>query len=107
MTTKKLSTPELRVRVSYFCQIRGSWTRVQFAQQAVISGLRFQLGNFAVGVVDVAEDDRACGTRLLAGGLDFRIVDLAIFAFGVDAALVDALDAVRTFFHDAAAAHAD
>src|SRR5580658_6460944 len=106
------SSLQLGVRVSHFRQICCSRARVQFAQQAVVSGLRLPLRNVAVRVVDVAEDDCARGARLLAGGLQL-FADMNVFAFahaggfGVNAALVDALDAVRTLFHDAAAAHAD
>src|SRR5208282_5210964 len=54
---------------------------------------------------DIAENDRVSWAGLLAGGLQFAILNFAIFALGIDAVLGDALHAISTFFHDAAAAH--
>src|ERR1700730_2703348 len=59
----------------------------------------------AVGIVDIAEGDCVRWTRLLARGLQFAVLDLAILALRVDPMLGDALHTIGTFFHDAAAAH--
>src|SRR5262249_13916346 len=63
--------------------------------------------NPAVGVVDVAENDRLGRAGLLARGLQRAIVNFLFGSLGIDAALVDALHTVRALLHDAAAAHAD
>ncbi len=102
---------QLRVRITYFCQIRSPRARVQFAQQTVIARLRLQLRNLAIRIIDVPEDNGSRRTRLLAGGLQFvrvrGVIDLPVFPFRVHAALVDALHTVGALLHHAAAAHAD
>ena len=49
---------DLRVRVAHRRQISRPRPRIQICQQAVIRCLRFHLRHPAVGIVDVAEDDR-------------------------------------------------
>src|SRR5579871_235392 len=101
---------ELGIGVADLGQVRRPGPRVQVRQQLVIAVLRFPLGDPAVGIVDVAENDGARRARLLAGRLQLAfvpaLVDLAPLALGVDAPLVDALDAVRALLHHPAAAHA-
>src|SRR5579862_3292451 len=96
---------QFRIRVPNVGQVRGAGPRVQIAQQAVVPRLRFQFRNPAVGIINVAENNRIRRTRLLARGLQFAVLNLALFALGINAMLVDALYAVSTLFHDAAAAH--
>src|SRR5215469_6817123 len=54
----QLLASQLRIRIFYFCQVGGARPGVQFPEQAVISGLRLPPGNGAVGIVNVAENDR-------------------------------------------------
>ena len=98
---------DLRIRIAQGRQIRGARPRVEVGQQCVIPFIGFQLGHAAVLVVDIAEDDRLGRASGLAGGLDLAIADLAVLLLGIDFGGVDALHAVRAFFHDAAAAHRD
>ncbi len=73
----------------------------------VVALVGLELGNAAVGIVDVAEDDRLGGAGRLAGGLDVAVAHLAVFLLGVDLGVVDALHAVGALLHDAAAADRD
>src|SRR5208283_3533948 len=68
--------------------------------------LGLDLRHAAVLIVQVAEDDGARRAGLLARGDYFTITQLAIFLFGIHAALSDALEAVSTLLHHAAAANA-
>ena len=65
------------------------------------------LGDLAVGIVQVAEDDRLRRARRLAGGHDFAVADRPVLLLGLDARGVDALHAVRALLHHAAAADRD
>src|SRR5580700_6155599 len=58
-------------------------------------------------VVDITELQRICRASTLACRDDFAVAHAAIFFFGSDLRGVDALHAVGTFFHHAAAAHGD
>src|SRR5438309_1994380 len=97
--------------VTNFGKVGSTGTRVQIRQQPVVAILRFPFRDLAVRVIDVAKRDGARRAGLLAGGLQLAsvlaLIDLAIFALSINAALVDALYAVGAFLHDAAAAHAD
>src|SRR5271170_8101228 len=73
----------------------------------VVARLRFPFGDAAVGIIDIAEDNRLRGARTLAGGDDFAVAYFAILFFARDFRRVDALHAVGAFFHDSAAAHGD
>src|SRR5579862_8177369 len=97
----------LRIGIPYARQIRGPRARIQFLEQAVIARLRLELRNAARLVVDVAEDDRFRGARLLARGDDFAVVHGTILFFGLNLRRVDALHAVGALFHHAAAADGD
>src|SRR5208337_1016610 len=80
---------------------------IQFTEQRVIALLRFQLGNTAVRIVGVAENNSFGGAGRFASGHDFAVADRAALLFRFDAPVVDALHAVGALFHDAAAAHGD
>src|SRR5580658_10841797 len=73
----------------------------------IVARLRFPFGDAAVGIIDIAEDDRFRGASALAGGDDFAVAHFAVLFFARDFRRVDALHAVGAFFHDAAAAYGD
>ena len=77
------------------------------ASKSVVQRLCFQLGDAAIRIVDIAEDNRLGRTGLLASGHDLAVAHLAIFFFRADLRLIDALHAVGAFFHNAAGAHRD
>src|SRR4030095_560982 len=81
--------------------------RLEVREEAVVAHARLHLGDAALGIVLVAEDDRFRGTRGLAGGLDLPVLDLPALVARVGARAVDALHAVRALLHDPAAAHRD
>src|SRR5205807_10291019 len=62
-----------------------------------------QLGDPALRIIDVAEDDGVRRARLLAGRADLAVANAALLLFGLDLRGVDALHAVRALLHDAAA----
>src|SRR5580700_9120937 len=97
----------LRIRIAHRCQVRGARPRVQLTENRVIALLRLQLGDAAVRVVGVAENDGLGRARRLARGHDFAVGNRAVLLFGLDARVVYTLHAVRALFHDAAAAHSD
>src|SRR5262249_48344358 len=88
-------------------QVGGPGPGVQVGEQAVIQGLALPRDDPAVGVVEVAEDDRRGGTGCLAGGQDLAVADPAILFLRVDPGPVDPLDAVGAFLHDAPRADGD
>src|ERR1700690_4422246 len=104
---------QFRVGVANLSQIGGARPGIQVGQQPVIEIQRLELRHPAVGIVDVAKDNRIGRAGLLAGRLQGSVfnLELAIFAhrrrFGVNAMLGNALHAIRALFHDAAAAHGD
>ena len=63
--------------------------------------------NFAIRVIQVAENHRRGRARLHAGGIEFAIFQLALFAFRLDLRGANALHAKGAFFHDADTAHGD
>src|SRR5947199_3393245 len=101
------ATGHLGVGVAHRGQVGRARTRVQLREEDVVAGLGLEPGHPALGVVDVSEDDRLARARLLASGLDLAVADRPPLVAGVDAHPLDALDAVRAFLHDAAAAHRD
>src|SRR5262249_46403717 len=71
------------------------------------SGIALQLRYPASRVVNVSKDDRVRWARLLAGGLQFTVLNLCVSAFRVDAMLINALHAVSALLHHAPAAYGD
>src|SRR6266853_270355 len=98
---------DLRVRIAQPRLIGSPGPRVQLFEQAVIQIFLRQHGNAALWIIDVPENNRFRRARLLARRDDFTVAYTAIFFFGFDFHRIDSLHAVRTFFHDATAAHAD
>src|SRR5678815_2707282 len=88
-------------------QIGRARARVQFAEQTIVPRLRFQSRNATPWITDVAEHDRIGRARGLACRNDVAVANPASFLLGRDAGAIDALNAVRALFHDAAAAHGD
>src|SRR5262245_8796867 len=68
---------ELRVGVLHVAEVAGARPRAELGQEAVVARLLLGLADAAAGVVDVAEHDRLGRARLLAGGLDLAVADLA------------------------------
>src|SRR5205807_1120756 len=73
----------------------------------IVQRLRLQLRNFALGVMDVAEDDSAGWTRGLTRSYHVAVAHRAILKLRGDLTGPDALHAIGALLHDAAAAHAD
>src|SRR5437870_4571302 len=100
------SACQLGVGVANLSQVRGPGPCVQVREQAVVARLRLQFRNPAIGIINAAEDDCVGRTGLLASRLQLAVLNLPVFALGIDPVLVDALHAIRAFLHDAPAAHA-
>src|SRR2546428_2576487 len=66
-----------------------------------------QARNFAIGIIQVAEDHGLGRAGLNAGGIEPAILEVAFFALGLNLRGADALHAEGAFFHDAHAAHGD
>src|SRR5438094_4639488 len=98
---------DFRIWVAQLRQIRGARTGIQVCQQAKIARLGLEFGHPAVRIIDVAENNCLRGARLLASRENFAVAYLAVLLFRFDLHRIDPLDAVSTFFHDAAAAHGD
>src|SRR6478609_9208474 len=87
------------IRVAQLAQIGGARTDVEVAEDRVVALRGFELGNGALRVLDVTEDDAVNGADLLAGGLDRAVGDEHV-ARGAglpllgDLALLHALDAI-------------
>ena len=96
-----------RIRILHGREIRRARPRVEIFEHRVVARARLELGDAAVGIVDVAEDDRLGRAHRLAGRHDFAVANVAIFALRLDARGVDALHAVGALLHDAAAADGD
>src|ERR1700723_1082063 len=73
----------------------------------IVARLRFPFGDAAVRVIDIAENDRLRRASALAGCDDFAVAHFAVLLFGSNFCGIDALHAVRAFFHHAAAAYGD
>src|SRR5712692_696785 len=63
------------VRIAHLSDVRGARTRVQLSQQRIIARLRLEFGDAAIGIINVAENNRFRGARLLASGEDFSITN--------------------------------
>ena len=63
--------------------------------------------DFAIGIVQIAEDQGLGRAGLRAGGIEFAVLQLALFRFGLNLGRLDALHAERALLHDADAAHGD
>src|SRR5207247_1171119 len=98
---------ERRVRIADNGLVRGTRTRVQLAEQRVVARAGSCARNGADRIIQVAEDDGAGRARGLAGGNHLAVGDRTILTLGLDARGADALDAVRTLLHHAAAADRD
>ena len=96
-----------RQRISYLGDIHGSRSGIQLrVEQPVGARQGLQFRHAAVRVVQVAEHNGLGRTALLAGGLNFAVVEGAVaFALRRDPRVFDPLDAVGAFFHDAAHPH--
>src|SRR3954462_3075455 len=95
---------DLRVGVANLGQVGRSRPRVQIFEQPVIALELLHLRDARFRIVEIAEDDRVGRAGRGAGGDHFTVLDAAVLALGVDARVVDALDAVGALLHHAAAA---
>src|ERR1700749_1966789 len=86
--------PDFWIRISQPRQIGGPRMGVQFLQQGVIASLLLAGRNFAVKIVQIAEDNRLGRTCLLAGGDDFSVAERAVLLFRINLGGIDALDAI-------------
>src|SRR5262249_54497919 len=75
--------------------------RADVLEQLLAPARRPELRDLALGIVEVAEDDRRRGTGLRARRLQFAVLELALAGFGVDLGGLDPLHAERAFLHDA------
>src|SRR5947209_11499382 len=75
---KTSTSLDLGIRVPQTRQISSARPRVQLFQETVVSLLHFQSGHLAIGIVDIAKNDRLRGTGLRAGRYDLAIFDPAI-----------------------------
>src|SRR5437764_15396440 len=82
---------QIRRRIAQPRQIRGPRPRVQFLQQTVVAPLGLQFRYSAIGIVQIAEDDRFGRTHLLARGYDLSVLDCAVLLFGLDLHCIDPL----------------
>src|SRR5439155_3900526 len=80
-------------------------TRIQFFQDPVVQLLRFHFRYAAIGVVEVAENNRFGRTGLLARRQNLAVAHLPAFFLRVDLGFVNTLHAVSTLLHDTARAH--
>src|SRR5690606_20309066 len=95
----------LRVEVADLAEVARTRVRPELREQAVRAVLRAPLRDLRLGVVEIAEDDRAGGAGVLAGGPDVAVLDRLAGALALDLPLLDPLHAVRALLHHAA--HAD
>src|SRR3954454_19541021 len=84
---------ELGIRVPQRREIRSPRPGVEVLEEPVVALLFLDFRGLALGIVQVAEDDRVRRADGLAGGRDLTVADRAIFTLGVDPGLIDALDA--------------
>src|ERR1700690_472830 len=78
---------KFRVRVRDDRQISSARSRVEVRQQSIISLLLLDFGDLAVGIVEIAEMNRAGRASLLARSDHLPVAHLAGLALGGDAAL--------------------
>src|SRR5262245_11672833 len=78
-----------RVGIAHRREVRRPRAGVQLAQQGVVARVGLQSGDLAVGVVEVAEHDRARRAGRLAGGEHFAVGDPAPLLLGFDAGVGD------------------
>src|SRR5262249_20937199 len=90
---------DLGVRVPQPRQVRRARAGVQLSQNPVVPRIGLELGDLALGVIDVAEDDRAGRAGRLAGGDNFAVEDRPILRLRGITRGVDPLDAVRALLH--------
>src|SRR5262245_22101916 len=88
-------TRHLRVRVADGGEVGGAGAGLQLGEEAVVAHASLDLGDPALGVVLVPEDDGLRGAGGLARGPDLPVPDLPPLVAGVGARAVDALHAVR------------
>src|SRR5712692_8990398 len=96
---------QLEITIADLRQIGGPRPCVELIQQSVVAGVRLQFRHAAIRIIDVAEDNGVGRTGLLARRLQFAVLNFPVGPLGVDAMLIDALDTVSTFLHDAPTAH--
>src|SRR5207253_808083 len=85
----------------------GSWTSIQFFQEAVIAILALQSRHTAVRIIQVSEYNRFRGTSLLAGCHNLAVLNRSVFLLGIDLDAINSLYTVTAFLHHAPAAYAD
>src|SRR5256885_13720793 len=88
-------------------EIRDRRPGVQAGEHVIAARVTRQLVDARVAVVEIAEDDRFGRARLLAGGHDVAIADVAILESRLILRATDALHAERALFHHALLAHRD
>src|SRR5262249_19275322 len=88
-------------------EIVHGWPHVQLFQHAVLPVVLCQAGNTALGIIEIAEDDRARRARLLTGGVDVAILERRAVALGFDLGFLDALHTEGAFLHNPARTHGD
>src|SRR3954469_9686681 len=81
---------QLRVHVADGREIGGARPRVELAEQRVVALLLLELRDTARRIVDVAEDDRVSGARLLTGGLHLAVANRPLVLLRFDLRVVDA-----------------
>src|ERR1051326_4644754 len=88
-------------------EIVHGWPHVQVLEDPVLTVILREPRDAAVGIVQIAEHDRAGRTGLLARGADIPIPDRSAGPLRFDLRFLDALHAESTLLHDSARAHRD
>src|SRR5690348_1800530 len=88
-----------RVGVLQFGGVGGAGSGIELAEHRVIQRVSFELGDLAVGGVEIAEDNGLGGAGLLAGRAHLARADTTVFLFGVDPGGADTLNAIGAFLH--------
>ena len=70
-------------------------------------GERGLFGDFALGIVEIAEDNGAGGASCLTGGNDLAVFNLTLLDSGADIGRFYPLHAIGAFLHDAPRANGD
>src|SRR5581483_8154146 len=102
----QFSQSELRIWIAKLSQIGGARPSVQLGVERIVELFGFEFGYAIVRVILIAKNNclrRAC---LHACGLNFLVADESIFDLRSDLRLLDALHAIGTFLHHAAATYA-
>src|SRR5690606_33679853 len=94
----------LGIRIAQLAEVAGARANVEVAEQGVVVLAGLGLGDGALGILDVAEDDRLGRAGLFTGNLDGAVGDEHVGGragggLALDLGLLDALDAVGALFH--------